>query len=213
MIQYKNYLKVMCAAILIAQAANAGVMKDIRRVSLGVSAGVALGYGLTYLNESHMVNAGLISEKTVPACALIGALVGSWFTSYGKAFRAQVALLNIDDKLIEIVMEATYGKTTAEIVDDIQDYYRDTALPLVEGIRNLVKQDDYLGAAIQLLEFAVDEAMDDDPVLQEKYTKWIDELITIRTYVRYAVTIIKGDPRFAELFKHKELQDLNLKAY
>lgn len=211
MIMYKKTFMVSCIMLLVTNAAHAGIFKDIRRVSIGVGAGAALGYGLTVLNEPHMVEAGLITDKTMPVCALIGAAVGSWFTSYGKAFRAQIALLNLDDKLIALVMNAMYGKTTVEIVDEIQDYYHDTALPLIEGVKGLIKQDDYLGAAIGLLDFVVD-TMDDDPVQQKKYIDWVNELRTMRTCIRYAITVINQDPRFTELLKRKALQDLNLEA-
>jgi len=200
----------LCISLLGVPGAQAEVIKDAMRVTAGVSIGAGIGYGLQILNDPTLVSAGLINSYTIPACAVLGAAGGAFFTSYGKSLRLQLGLRHLDRQLLAYVMELASDKSPLEVIDEIQDYYVDTALPLVVAMQNLVRQDDYLGAAVELLECII-ESMADNSDRKTYMEKWLSELSTMRTFVSYAIKLIAQDPRFAQMLKIKALQDIGVR--
>lgn len=201
------YVKALCVGLLTAQVVHAGMVKDVTRFSMGLGAGLSVGYGLQALENPNLIALGIMDARVIPALALIGAGCGTWFTSYGKIFRAQLKLRNLDQKLIALVAQLTYGKTANEVIDEIQEYYVNTALPLIIAVKNLMQQDDYLAAAVELLEWVVD-SLPDDSARRASIVQWLDEISAVRVYVRYALTVIQQDARFAQMLKVKAMQDL-----
>lgn len=202
---------IMCMSLFLMQALHAGMAKDLRRVGLGVGIGSAVGYGLYTLQEPHMVEVGIINQATIPVCVLLGAAVGGLYTSYGKSVRAYLHLKNLDQKLINVVMHLAYGKTPLEVIDELQDYYEDTAYPLLVAVKDLIKQEDYLGASIELLECAID-LLDEEAPRKDDLMRLLDHVSTARMYVRYVLEVIKEDPRFSAMLKIKGMQDLGMEA-
>lgn len=200
-------LRLLCVGLLVMHGAHAGILKDVTHVTIGAGAGAAVGYGVQVLTDPTILSTGVIDLNTVAFFTAVGTLCGGVFTSYGKSLRVQLNLRNLDRQLIAYVMQLADGKKPAELIDEIQDYYVDTAFPLIVAVQNLVKQDDYLGASIELLEWII-ESLPDDSARKTSMEHWLNELNTYHIYIGYALTFIKQDPRFTEMLKLKNMQDL-----
>lgn len=202
-------MKVMCAGLLVAHIAHANTAKDVTRMSIGVGAGLAVGYGLQALNNPDLIALGIMDPQVIPGLAAVGALCGAWFTSYGKMLRAQLYLSNVDQQLMDFVTQLTYGKTPEEVVEEMQNYYVNTAYPLITAVETLAKQDNYLGAGIELLQLVVDSMPDDSPRKAE-LTTWLNNVTIVQTCVIYVLTIIQKDSRYAQMLQGKTAHNLGL---
>lgn len=107
---------------------------------------------------------------------------------------AQLPLDEIDENLLALALEMSYGKTPAQVVQGVADFCKNTGIPLMKVTLALVQQHKYVAAALQAAQCLSDALPVHSPDYVEVQT-WISDLSTLETAIQYVVLIIKANPQ------------------
>jgi hypothetical protein len=156
-----------------------------------------IGFLMVPLAQAH-------NESEYPSTAVRSSLshvLGQVSFNSIDAMFAKLPLSQLDDKLIELVAELTYGKSPKQVVQAIADFYKNTGMPLVKAVKLLVKQRDYVGAATDVAQciFDVLPANSADKV---RVAAWISDLKMIATCIEYVLVIIHDNPALVAKILH-----------
>ena len=107
---------------------------------------------------------------------------------------AQLPLDAIDQNLIALALEMSYGKTPAQVIQGVADFCNSTGIPLMKAAQVLVKQHNYIGAALDAAQCLADALPIQSPDRAD-VQGWIDDLSMMQTALEYVILVIKSNPQ------------------
>ncbi len=108
------------------------------------------------------------------------------------------SLNQIDQDLIGLVQDLTYGKTPEQIVSALVHFYAYSEMPLAKAAIQLIHQKSYVSAAIDIAQLLVDALPINSPDAYE-INAWISDLNVILSGVEYVLFFIKGNPQLVAM--------------
>lgn len=111
-----------------------------------------------------------------------------------EAMFAQLPLQEIDEHLVSLALEMSYGKTPAQVIEGIGTFCKNTGMPLMKVSAALIKQHNYIGAALKVAQCLLDVL----PVHSVDYAEvqaWISDLAMMESAIQYVALIIKSNPQ------------------
>jgi hypothetical protein len=115
-----------------------------------------------------------------------------------QAMFAQLPLDQIDQHLVALVMQMTYGQTPAQIVQGIATFCQNQGIPFIKAAQTLVQQHKYIGVAMGAAQLIVD-ALPAYSADQQEVQGWLDDLSLMETALEYAILIIKSNPQLVAM--------------
>ena len=111
---------------------------------------------------------------------------------------AQLPLDEIDQNLVSLAMQMTYGQTPEQVVQNVATFCNTAGIPFIKASQTLIQQHKYITVAVnaaQLLSGALPVYSSD----QQEVESWLNDLSAMQTAIEYVVLIIKSNPQLVAM--------------
>lgn len=107
-------------------------------------------------------------------------------------------LKNINRNLMGLIQDLTYGKTPQQIISALAHFYVNTEKPLVKATIDLIRQKNYISAAIDAAQLILNALPSNTPRAGE-VQQWIADLNEILTCIENILMFIKDNPQLVAM--------------
>lgn len=197
------------ALIVSACSAQAGLIKDTGRVTIGAASGaglhVAASAALEFWNKGtdFKWQEG-VDLRFTPVWATIGAVCALPYTSYGRVAWAQWMMSSQSSRLVTIVK--TDYENDAALVKAIERCFLSNTYPLVAAKKGIAAMLVTVGSAADEIQNVLDE-INANSDRACTLNQWLNEIYLFQERIVKAAAAVEADPRLEKMLEAQNKKD------